>query len=189
MNGDMVPLQDHTQRFDVHVEGSRRCHLLATALASLRNTSGSAMRFVPLRYALLKAPSVFAGRDSQNAPEGTAHGVAISEAAGRCHRFEARIALLQTSPRRFQAQALDELRWGHVHLGAKQAREVARAHAHSRRERSDRKIVAQMLHRPCSQFAKRSTIAGLQSERSAELRLVTRTPQKSSQSSATSLTL
>src|SRR6516225_4371996 len=136
------------------------------------NSADEPSQHIGVGYALRAAPLCLAWKRHRYSPGATRKtrlkvlriASQFSEAAGRCNGFEARIALLQTSPRCFQAQALDELRWGHVHLGAKHAREVARAHAHARRKLGDRKVVAQMLHRPRSQLGKRWTIARLQSE-------------------------
>ena len=49
-----------------------------------------------LRYAPFGSATVFARRDPQNAPEGAADSVAISESAHHCNQFKPRMALLQT---------------------------------------------------------------------------------------------
>ena len=129
----------------------------------------------------METAAVLGGADSERAQERPAHRLGGAEAAGEGNRRHRLLALLQPPASRLQAQALHVAGGREANLGAEAAREVARAHVGELRERLDRQVGREVLHRVALHLAQAVTRGRTRGERGAELRLVARPAQEQHQ--------
>ncbi|MEA2201943.1 MAG: cyclohexyl-isocyanide hydratase [Solirubrobacteraceae bacterium] len=126
----------------------------------------------------MEAPAVLGRRHLELAQEGPAHRLGCAEPAGCGDGCDGLGAVLESPPRGLEAHPLDVAAGRDPGLGAKGAREVARAHVGARGHRLDGVILRDMLNDESHGLAQRLALGLLGGERRAELRLVSGTAQK-----------
>ena len=128
--------------------------------------------------ARLEAAAVLGRADVERAQEHAAHRLGRAEAARGSDGCDRLVAVLEPPARGLEPHALDVARRRHAGLGAKGAREVARAHLRSRGHRLDRVLAGDVLDDAALDLAQRLARGLLRRERRAELRLVARPAQE-----------
>ena len=114
------------------------------------------IRGVRLRDAArLEAAAVLGRADVERAQEHAAHRLGRAEAARGGDRRDRLAAVLEPPARGLEPHALDVARRRHAGLGAKGAREVARAHVRSRRHRLDGVLAGDVLDDAALDLAQR----------------------------------